>query len=603
MTCDMKPTTKNIKMALPFTRDDVHILVIDDDIMQLTVVSKSLISLGYKATNANNGKEALDILNSGIHIDLILSDVMMPVMDGPQFLSAARADPRFTEIPIIMMSSNDQYEIVFNCLSRGADDYMIKPLTPQVLKNIYANVWLKRKQQAIAAKVQNQIVSTAALTKQIQQLKTNYNQSFHSPIQDIKTSLENLLQTKTLTPDIQESLTQTINKLKGLDSNANIPMTSSPQQQIPQKMQNYFSSQYGVKMQPSNSSNNTPTVTPVSIPAVRKRVGAPIPAPARPVIDIPQLSSLNLGESLFQLHFNIWNIKESLLINLANDLLNSTDVVKTLNSKPGEIEHFLKRTLQSHNANPFNNFRRSCDCLQFAVYLLRKIGDNFTEIEKTALILSTLLHDIDHPGTNNLFQINTCSKISIIYNNKHPIESNSASLGSKIIQECFSLNLNDNNYIEIRNIFINCVLGTNYSKLQKFLMKISYNDKIDFNNKNHKMLVLKLIVLMADLSFAIRKWDITNYWYQMLKDEQLQQGDMEKRLGMNVEPLMDRRNSTTKYAVLKTYFNIVVLPVFQTGIRIFPELEEELLKALQENLSIIEEIDAMQEKDNDNENK
>ncbi|KAH0790614.1 cAMP phosphodiesterase [Histomonas meleagridis] len=575
-------------MALPFTRDDVHILVIDDDAMQLTVVSKSLVSLGYKATNACNGKEALDILNTGVNIDLILSDVMMPVMDGPTFLSAARSDPRFSQIPIIMMSSNDQYEIVFNCLAKGADDYMIKPLSPQVLKNIYANIWLKRKQQAAAAKVQNQIVSSTALTKQIQQFKTSLTQSIQTPIQDITTSLEALLNNPSLPPDAAQIISQSITKLKNLEENK--PQPFLPRPQVPAKMQSYFATQFGV--------NSGSTVTPITVPTVRKRFGAPVPVPERPLTEVSQLQSLNYGPNLLQLHFNSWNVKESLLINLANDLLTTSNFTSIIGVKPGELEHFLKLALQRHNPNPFNNFRRSCDCLQFTTYILTKIQSiKFSDTETIGLLLSALLHDIEHPGTNNLFQIHTCSQISLTYNDRHPIESNSASVSVQLVQDCFSYY---NKLIELKQIIINCILITDYSKLQKFLIKLSSIKSFDFvNNKNHRLFALQLLMLMGDLSFAIRKWNITNYWYQMLRDEKYLQGDMERRLGMQVDPLMDRRQISSRVQVVKAHYKIVVVPVFQEAVRVFPEMEEEILKALQENLSIIEEMDSV-EKENDN---
>jgi CheY-like chemotaxis protein len=154
--------------ALPFTRDDIQILAVDDDPVQLRVLTRSLQSLGYKVTTATNGKEALDLLVGGLTVDLILSDVMMPVMNGAQFLAAARANPKFAETPIVMMSSNDQYEIVFDCLSKGADDYMLKPLSPQVLKNMYANVWLKRRQNQAAAKAQQEGLDAAVLAGRIE---------------------------------------------------------------------------------------------------------------------------------------------------------------------------------------------------------------------------------------------------------------------------------------------------------------------------------------------------------------------------------------------------------------------------------------------------
>ena len=80
-----------------------------------------------------------DAVKSEKKFDLVLSDVMMPVMDGPTFIIEARKLQEYKNIPIVMMSTNDQYDKVFECISNGADDYMPKPLAAETLKNIYIN--------------------------------------------------------------------------------------------------------------------------------------------------------------------------------------------------------------------------------------------------------------------------------------------------------------------------------------------------------------------------------------------------------------------------------------------------------------------------------
>lgn len=561
--------------SLPFTRSDIHILAIDDDAMQLKVVTKALQDLGYKVKNAENGQEALKILNSGEQIDFILSDVMMPVMNGPQFLATCRADPRFIEIPIVMMSSNDQYEIVFDCLSKGADDYMIKPLSPQVLKNIYANVWLKRKQNAAAAKIQHQIVESSVISQRIEQMKKSFAESVQTPLKDIIVQLEALMMSGGVKPEATQKFSQSIQKLKGLNEEE---IATGPKTQIPAKMQDFFASQFGVGDKPQK------VITPVAVPALRKRQA---PAPV-----VPHLQPLNLGEQLVSLDFNVWNINENVLMNLANDLFENIKLPQNFGAKPGEVEHFLKRAQQSHKPNPFHNFRRACDCLQLVVHALNRCNKPFSTFEKIGSLFAALLHDIDHPGTNNMFQIRTSSQTALLYNDRKVLENNSASVGARLIQDCFAFSIDDEQFAVARSTFLNCVLHTDYSKLQKFLGKIITHD-LDWNNKDHRAHALALLVLMGDLSFAIRPWDVASYWYGMMRDEQLQQGDMERRLGMPVAPLMDRRQDRPQATLVKTHFKVLVMPVFQAGCRVFPELEEEFMTALQRNLQIIEEMETV----------
>ena len=561
---------------LPFRRNDLCILAVDDDVVQLTGVTAALKKEGYQVLNASNGKEALDIMEKETKIDLILTDVMMPVMNGPEFLKAARANPTFAELPIVMMSSNDQYEIVFDCLSRGADDYIIKPISSQVIKNIYANVWLKRKQKMMAQKIQHQIVEASVITQRIEQMKQSFSQTVQTPLNDITTKIESILGSGQVSGDSAIELQNALIELKKINSSE---ASIAPKPQIPAKMQDYFAGQFGVTSNPSKR-----VITPIAISTVRKRQA---PAP-----DIPHLQPLNLGEKLLSLDFNIWTVNEKALMNLANDLFAQMDLRSIIDAKEGEIEHFLKRVMQGYKQNPFHNFRRAVDSLQLVTYILKNTKITFQPSELCGILFAALLHDIDHPGMNNQFQIHTSSQLALIYNDKSVLENNSASVGARIIQECFSLN--DEQYTGLRSIFLSCVLRTDYAKIQKFLGKAA-NIEIDWNKKEHRAIALQLLCLMGDLSYGVRPWSVTSYWYGMMRDEQFIQGDTERRLGMKVAPLMDRRLNKPQSLLIKTHFQVLLLPLFQAGVRFFPELENELFRALQQNLEIIENSAKMEQ--------
>jgi len=563
---------------LPFTREELHILAVDDDDLQLQAVKKGLESFGYRVTSATNGQEALEKMKSGGSFDLILSDVMMPVMNGPQFLQEARSDSKFFETPIVMMSSNDQYEIVFDCLSKGADDYIIKPLTAQVLKNIYANVWIKKKQNAAVAKVQHQIIETAVLQKRIEQMKQNFSQTVKTPISEAMSSLEAIMTSNSVSNEVVEELSKVITNLKSLNEEENVPNSDA---QISPKMKDFFQSQFGI-------GQTKKAVTPIVVSSIRKRY-APPPAPF-----VTHFPSLSLGDNLLSFSFNIWQINENLLMNLAHDLFCAVSLQQILSSKEGEIEHFITKAMKGHRNNPFHNFRRAVASLQMMCSIFNIASRPFLPFEKAGILFAALLHDIDHPGTNNSFQIKTCSALAMTYNDKSVLESNSACVGSKLIQDVFSFTLNDEQFSILRQTFIRCVLRTDYSRLQKFLSRI-INIQVDWSNKEHRQLAAMLLVIMCDLSFAIRQWDTAGYWYGMMRDEQLQQGDLERRIGMKPVPLMDRRVARSNTELVKTHFNVFVIPVFQAGIKFFPEIEGIIMPVIQKNLDCILEMERIEE--------
>ena len=78
------------------------ILLVEDEHMVRTVTERGLTRHGYKVMSASNGEDALELLASGEHVDLLISDVVMPVMDGPTMVRAARKD--WPDLPILFMS-------------------------------------------------------------------------------------------------------------------------------------------------------------------------------------------------------------------------------------------------------------------------------------------------------------------------------------------------------------------------------------------------------------------------------------------------------------------------------------------------------------------
>ena len=129
---------------------DVHVLVVDDERICRTVTSLLLRNCGYRVTAAASGEEALELLRRGTEFHLLLTDVMMPGIDGPALLQIVRNDERLRDLPVIMMSANEHSETVFRCIQYGAEDYLLKPVSKKAVKHMWQHVW--RKSQLLAAR-------------------------------------------------------------------------------------------------------------------------------------------------------------------------------------------------------------------------------------------------------------------------------------------------------------------------------------------------------------------------------------------------------------------------------------------------------------------
>ncbi|WP_373059086.1 PP2C family protein-serine/threonine phosphatase [Gemmatimonas sp.] len=123
-------------MTHPMTEDrsaPARIMVVDDVEVNRDLLSRRLQRMGHVVTTANDGQEALD-LTSDPSWDLIMLDVMMPVLDGIGALTALKANDSTRHIPVIMISANTELETVVKCIELGAEDYLPKPFDPVLLR-------------------------------------------------------------------------------------------------------------------------------------------------------------------------------------------------------------------------------------------------------------------------------------------------------------------------------------------------------------------------------------------------------------------------------------------------------------------------------------
>ena len=120
-----------------------NILIVDDDSRNIFTLTSTLEEMGAEVFSAFNGKEAIEMLEDDENsMDIVLMDIMMPVMDGLDAIERIKADDRFKNIPIIAITAKNMPEDKQRCLDAGANDYLAKPLKYSALVNIF-KAWLK----------------------------------------------------------------------------------------------------------------------------------------------------------------------------------------------------------------------------------------------------------------------------------------------------------------------------------------------------------------------------------------------------------------------------------------------------------------------------
>lgn len=125
--------------------EDAYKLLIVEDNVELLMLMKQLLSEHYHVYTATNGKEALNMVEQ-YELDLIVSDMMMPVMDGNELMVTLKGNPDYSHLPIIILTAKSQEDDRVQALANGADEYIVKPFKLRDLRLRIDNI-IKNRQR------------------------------------------------------------------------------------------------------------------------------------------------------------------------------------------------------------------------------------------------------------------------------------------------------------------------------------------------------------------------------------------------------------------------------------------------------------------------
>lgn len=135
---ELRPAAKSVNNK---SLEGHKILLVDDDLRNTFALSKGLQGIGLEVVIADNGQNALDKLDEEEGIELVLMDIMMPVMDGYEAMTKMREVDRFKSMPVIALTAKAMSDDKAKCIEAGANDYMTKPVEIDKLVEMM-KVWL-----------------------------------------------------------------------------------------------------------------------------------------------------------------------------------------------------------------------------------------------------------------------------------------------------------------------------------------------------------------------------------------------------------------------------------------------------------------------------
>ena len=146
VVADLPPAKRQMLERLHGS-DDVlqqrRVLIVDDDARNIFALTTLLENHGMEVVSATNGRQAIDILHRSEELNIVLTDIMMPEMDGYETMREIRRSPRFRTLPILALTAKAMKGDREKCLDAGASDYIAKPVNTEQLLSLL-RVWLHR---------------------------------------------------------------------------------------------------------------------------------------------------------------------------------------------------------------------------------------------------------------------------------------------------------------------------------------------------------------------------------------------------------------------------------------------------------------------------
>jgi len=221
------------------------------------------------------------------------------------------------------------------------------------------------------------------------------------------------------------------------------------------------------------------------------------------------------------------------------DIFNFDNLKINLNSFYNCVIDISKK----YNNNPYHNFQHAVTVTHF-IYLIIKtvhLDKYLSKYKLFSLLFSGLVHDIDHPGTDNLFEANKKSFLSLQYNDKSILENHHCSTAFFIIQQDnikLFKNLNNIEFTEIRSTIIEYILSTDM-KNHSSLMTTLKSSKIIEN----EVLLCKLIIHASDLCNQLKCFDVYKNGIKRIHREMIIQKEKEEKLCLPITKNIDINNN------------------------------------------------------------
>lgn len=313
--------------------------------------------------------------------------------------------------------------------------------------------------------------------------------------------------------------------------------------------------------------------------------------------------SVAAPHDLFSWDFDVLQIRDKNgLINSLGRLIESLNLLDALGINPNTMASYITDIAgKYHDKNPFHNLHHATYVTQFTCMLIHatNASQHLSTRQLFSVILSAVVHDVDHPGNTNMFEINSQSNLALLYNDQSVLENHHCSTAFQLMRKPASNifgELDKSASSELRRTIVSCVMATDMSvhfELVEETKKIFASGDLSFTDSQDQMFLCKLLVHSSDLSNPVRPFHITQSWARRISAEFNLQVAKEQSLGMPVLNFMITPDDKALCKNETGFASFVVAPMWRSLSSLFPGLQP-LVKQLDSNLlswkAILEKI-------------
>ncbi|KAK6180169.1 cAMP-specific 3',5'-cyclic phosphodiesterase 4D isoform X2 [Patella vulgata] len=273
------------------------------------------------------------------------------------------------------------------------------------------------------------------------------------------------------------------------------------------------------------------------------------------------------------------------------------DLMKTFKiPAPTLVTYLLHLEEHYHNDVPYHNSIHAADVTQSTHVLLSvpALENVFTDLETLAAIFASAIHDVDHPGLTNQYLVASGSELALMYNDESVLENHHLAVAFKLLQEenCDIIaNLGKKQRQTFRKMVIDMVLATDMSKHMTLLAdlktmvetkKVAGSGVLLLDNYTDRIQVLQNMVHCSDLSNPTKPLELYKMWTDRIMNEFFEQGDAERRRGLDISPMCDRQTATIEKSQVG-FIDYIVHPLWETWADLVYPDAQDILDTLEDN--------------------